>query len=77
MSTPNTLTIDLPPQVDKEEARFMIYASLFGKGIISSGAAASFLHIDRKTFLERVSEYGISVFSEDEEDLEAALGIKL
>jgi predicted HTH domain antitoxin len=73
----NTLTIDLPIHVNLEEAKFMIFASLFGKGAISSGKAASYLGMKRIDFLERVGEYGISIFSDEEGDLARILNMEL
>jgi len=78
MNSPtSTLTVDLPVQIDPNEAKLMIFASLFGKGVISSGKASSYLDMKRKDFLEVVGEYGISIFSEDENDLKRALNISL
>ncbi len=73
----NTLTIELPVPLDLEEARLMIFASLFGKGALSSGKAAFHLGMRRTEFLEKVGLYGISIFSDDAADLENALNIKL
>lgn len=73
----HTLTLELPLEVDVEEAKFMILASLFGKGALSSGKASSLLEMRRVNFLEKVDAYGISIFSDDEADLENALNISL
>ncbi len=73
----NTLTIDLPIHINVEEAKLMIFASLFGKGAISSGKAASYLGMKRVDFLERVGEYGISIFSDEEGDLARILNMEL
>lgn len=71
------ITLELPEFVDVQEAKLMIFASLFGKGVISSGKAASLLDVSRIEFLHSVGNYGISVFSDDESNLENALTIKL
>ncbi len=60
----NTLTIELPVALDESEAKLMIYAALFGKGVVSAGKAAEYLSLSKATFLSRVGEYGVSVFSE-------------
>ena len=73
----NTLTIDLPINIDVQEAKLMIFASLFGKGRLSSGKAAEYLGMTRIDFLEQVGNFGISVFAEDEDDLEKVLNISL
>ena len=72
-----TVTLELPDTVDLREVRLMIFASLFGKGSISSGKAASLLDMKRIGFLTAVGEYGISVFSDEEDDLKRALYIRL
>jgi len=72
-----TVTLELPDTVDLREVRLMIFASLFGKGVISSGKAASLLGMKRSDFLSSVGQYGISIFSDDEDDLERALTIHL
>lgn len=72
-----TVTLELPDTVDLREVRLMIFASLFGKGAISSGKAASLLDMKRSDFLAMVGQYGISVFSDEEDDLERALTIRL
>ena len=73
--TTNTLTIDLPVSLDVEEAKMMIFASLFGKGVLSSGKAAEYLGITRVEFLEEVGSYGISIFSDEDSYLENAMNI--
>jgi predicted HTH domain antitoxin len=73
----NTITIELPIKVDVEEAKLMIFLSLFGKGAISSGKAAHYLNMDRLSFLDQASNYGMTIYSDDEDSLEDALDIKL
>ncbi|MBB4081132.1 putative HTH domain antitoxin [Lewinella aquimaris] len=72
-----TVTLELPDAVDLGEVRLMIFASLFGKGTISSGKAAALLGMKRTDFLLAVGQYGISVFSDDEDDLKRATKIRL
>jgi predicted HTH domain antitoxin len=72
-----TLTVELPSFVKDEDAKFMIYASLLGKGVLSSGKAAELLNITRPDFLLGVGQYGINIFSDDEESLEIAQDIEL
>ena len=73
----NTITLELPVKVEPEEAKRMILFSLFGKGVLSSGIAASYLDINRVDFLEQATQYGISIFSDDEDNLADALDISL
>ena len=73
----NKITVELPVKIDEHEAKFIIMAGLFGKGLVSSGKAAELLEITRLEFLERVGAYGISIFSDDEDSLVNAMNIPL
>ncbi|NJC28524.1 UPF0175 family protein [Neolewinella antarctica] len=73
----NSITLNLPLNIDVEEAKLMIFLSLFGKGTLSSGKASSYLNIDRIIFLEKASSHGIVIYSDDEDSLERALDIEL
>jgi predicted HTH domain antitoxin len=77
MSQSSTVTIDLPLRIDPEEAKMMILSSLFGKGEISSGKASEILNIRRVDFLERVGDYGISIFSDSKDSLNDVMNISL
>ena len=72
-----TITLELPELVDPQEVRLMVFASLFGKGSISSGKAAAMLNMERSEFLMKVGEYGVSIFSDDEDDLKSAMKVQL
>ena len=64
-----TLIIELPDEVNENEAKMTVAAALFDKGILSSGQAAKFVGITKRAFLETVGQYGVSIFNETEEDL--------
>ena len=72
-----TITIDLPEDVELYEVKMIIAASLFEKGILSSGQAAELVGISRKQFLEEIGKYRISVFGESVEDIKAAGNLEL
>lgn len=72
-----SITIDLPEEVELYEVKMIIAASLFEKGILSSGQAAEIVGISRKQFLEEVGKYRISVFGESVEDIEAAGNLEI
>ena len=73
----NSLTINLPLKIDRSEAEFILLATLFGKGRISSGRAAEFLKMSRMDFLKEVGDYGISIFSDDTNNLDVTKYIQL
>ena len=49
----------------------IIAVALFEKGILSSGQAAELVGINRRAFLESLGTYGVSIFGETEEDIDA------
>lgn len=67
-----TITINLPEDVELYEVKMIIAASLFDKGILSSGQAAGLVGVSRRKFLEEVGKYRISIFGETIEDIKAA-----
>ncbi|CAN5912123.1 hypothetical protein BH24BAC1_BH24BAC1_26690 [soil metagenome] len=68
-----TLTIQIPENTDEHEARMAIAATLFDRGILSSGQAAEWVGISKREFLETVGSYNVSIFGESVEDLEKPL----
>lgn len=65
-----TLTLQLPDTVDEKDVKMQLAAHLYDKGIISSGQAAELAGISKREFIERVGQYGVSIFGESFEDLE-------
>lgn len=63
------LTISLPEDVELQEVKMIIAASLFEQGILSSGQAAELVGITRRLFLEEVGKYGVSIFNYPPSDL--------
>ena len=73
-----TITINLPDEVEVGQTKMIIAASLFERGILSSGQAAKLAGISRRQFLEDVGQFGISIFGETVEDIDKikTLGLK-
>lgn len=65
-----TLTIQLPEDTDEHEARMAVAATLFDRGILSSGQAAQLVGVSKRVFLEGIGSYNVSIFGETAEDLE-------
>ena len=65
-----TLTLKIPDTVDEKEVKMQLAANLYDKGIMTSGQAAEFAEISKREFIEKVGQYGVSVFGESIEDLE-------
>lgn len=65
--------LNLSPVQAAEEFRFAAAAKLYELGRLSSGAAASLAGVPRTVFLNRLSEYGVSAFRAEEEELKQDL----
>ena len=58
------------PEAFEREIIFLVAAKLYELGRVSSGRAAELAGLSRVEFLDRLGEYGISVFNYPLEDLE-------
>jgi len=65
-----TVTIQVPEDINEFEVKMSVAAILFDKGIFTSGQAAEFAGISKRTFIETVGQYGISIFGETAEDVQ-------
>ena len=70
-----TFQINIPDEVDLKDSDFsMIIASkLYEDGKLSSGQAAELAGLSKRTFIELLGQYGVSVFSNSISDLESDL----
>jgi predicted HTH domain antitoxin len=68
-----TITLKIPDNIKiKELDLFMIIASkLYEDGILSSGQAAKMVGLSKKTFIELLGKYGVSVFSSSLSELKS------
>lgn len=66
-----TIELHIPDSVDLNECDLsMIVASkLYADGKLSSGEAASVAGLSKRTFIELLGRYGVSVFSNSLKDL--------
>ena len=67
-----TISIDIPEDVDlKDFDLSMILATkLYEDGKLSSGQAADMVGVSKRTFIELLGKYGVSVFSNSLDELE-------
>ena len=67
-----TLSIDIPDfvDVDSKDIRFMLAAKLYELGKLSLGQAAELANVSKRTFIEIVGSYGVSVLNFSPEELE-------
>ena len=68
-----TIQLHIPDEVDLKDCDFsMIVASrLYEDGKLSSGQAAEIAGLTKRTFIELIGRYGVSVFSKSIFDLES------
>ena len=68
-----TIEIHIPDEVDLKDADFyMIIASkLYEDGKLSAGQAAEVAGLSKRTFIELLGRYGVSVFSTSLLELES------
>ena len=66
----NTLTVELPFDLDPEEARLLLSIKLFEEGKVSLGYAAEMARYTKRTFIELLGKRGIPVINYSLEDLE-------
>ena len=68
-----TIQLNIPDSIDKNDSELaMIIASkLYEDGTLSSGQAADLAGLSKRTFIELLGKYGVSIFSTSVEDLES------
>jgi predicted HTH domain antitoxin len=66
-----TIQLQVPDDVDLKDSDFamIIAAKLYEDGKLSSGQAAQLAGLSKKTFIELLGKYGVSVFSNSLSDL--------
>jgi predicted HTH domain antitoxin len=70
-----TLTLNLPESVDldEKEARTLLAAKLFERGNLTLGQASELAGYSKRTFMELLSNYGVSIFNLSESELETEI----
>ncbi len=74
-----TIQLTLPKSVEVSdfELKIIIAAKLYELGKLSSGQAAEVAGLSKRTFLELLSKYNVSVFGYDASELEDLLKAKI
>ena len=68
-----TMTLQIPDNLDEREAKTILAAKLYEKGSLSLGQAAELAGYSKRTFMEVLGSYDVSVFSYSETELEKDL----
>jgi len=68
-----TIKLNIPDDIEMKDFDFsMIIASkLYEDGKLSAGQAAKIAGLSKRTFIELLGKYGVSVFSDSLSDLES------
>jgi predicted HTH domain antitoxin len=68
-----TIQLNIPDSIDKNdnELAMIIASKLYEDGTLSSGQAADLAGLSKRTFIELLGKYGVSIFSTSVEDLES------
>lgn len=68
-----TLKLNIPDTIDKSDAELtmIIAAKLYEQGTLTSGQAAKLAGVSKRTFIELLGKYGVSVISTSLDDLES------
>jgi len=65
-----TLTVQIPDSLDEKEAKMLLAAKLYEKGSLSLGQAADLAGYSKRTFMDLLGNFEVSVFDYSEEELE-------
>ncbi len=67
-----TLTINIPDtiKVNHFEVSMYLASKWYEEGKLSSGQAAEMVGLSKRTFIELIGKYGVSVFGYDYDELE-------
>lgn len=70
-----TLTLDLPKTVkfDERELLTILASKLYEQGKLSLGQAAKLAGYSKRSFMEILGSYGVSVFNYSEDELDSDL----
>jgi predicted HTH domain antitoxin len=67
-----SLVLDFPDsvEVNEQEVKTLLAARLFENGTLSMAQAAEFAGYSKRTFMELLGNYGVSIFDISEDELE-------
>ncbi len=70
-----TLILNIPEnvEIDEKEAKTLLAAKLYEKGSLSLGQAAELAGYSKRTFMELLSNYDVSIFDYSATELENEL----
>ncbi len=68
-----TLSLNVPDffELNEKEAKLILASKLYEKGQLSLGESAELSGVSKRTFIELLGHYDVSVFNYDAESLES------
>jgi len=72
---PNTVTLDLPSSLSKEEAQTLLAIKLYETGRVPLGQAAKLAGYSKRAFMEILGRHQVPVFNYSPEELREELGL--
>lgn len=69
------LQLQLPSEVQAEEAQFLLAVKLYELGRLSLGQAAELAGYSKSTFMELLGKQGVAVFDYPAQELEREMGL--
>ncbi|MCU0441944.1 MAG: UPF0175 family protein [Bacteroidia bacterium] len=63
------LVLEIPDEANDFDVKMAVGAMLYDKTVLTAGQAAEFVGIDKRTFLESLGKFGVSIFGESSADL--------
>lgn len=69
------ITIQLPPEVQEDEAKLLLMIKLFEMGKLSLGQAARFSGYSKRAFMELLGKHGVPVIDYPAEDLKGEMDL--
>ncbi|MFO7445868.1 MAG: UPF0175 family protein [Ignavibacteriaceae bacterium] len=67
------ISFNIPDTIDNTEASMLFASKLYESGKLSLGQAAEVAGLSKRTFMELLGKYGVSVFNYPASDLEKDL----
>jgi predicted HTH domain antitoxin len=70
-----TIKLNIPDSVEKgdNELSLFVAAKLYEDGTLSSGQAAELAGLSKRTFIELLGKFGVSLFAASKEELESEI----
>lgn len=66
------IKLNIPDTLNLKNFDFSIYlaSKMYQDGLVTAGQAAEIVGVSKRTFIEILGKYGVSLFSSSKEDLE-------